>query len=115
MNMKEEGDDRYKQINVRIANMEMKIYDIDEKCETRNDEPNKSHDDQNQVQAVVTGFHGETSESEVEQLLRETITEVGMSIENARIECPKPITRAYISSTSRVMTRGTNTSGQRTC
>ena len=38
--MKDEGDDRYKQINERIANMEKKISDIDEKCEKRNDEAN---------------------------------------------------------------------------
>ena len=95
--------------------MDKKIYDIDEKCETRNDEPNKSHDDQNQGQAVVTGFHGETSESEVEQLLRETTTEVGMSIENARIEClAKPVTRAFIYFKSD-NEMNTNTSGQRTC
>ena len=36
--MKEEGDDRYKQINERMANMKKKISDIDEKCENRNDE-----------------------------------------------------------------------------
>ena len=29
----EEGDDRYKQINERIANMEKKISDIDDKCD----------------------------------------------------------------------------------
>ena len=46
---------------------------------------------------ATTGFHSESSESEVEQLLKETITEVGMSIENARIEClVKPITHAFI-------------------
>ena len=31
--MKEEEDDRYKQISERIMNMEKKILDIDEKCE----------------------------------------------------------------------------------
>ena len=56
------------------------------KSENRNDEPNRAHDDQNQGKAVVTGFHGETSESEVEQLLRETITEIERSSENARVE-----------------------------
>ena len=112
--MKEEGGDRYKQINESIANMEKKISDIDEKCENRNDEPNRFHDDQNQGKAVVTRFHSETSEAEVEQLLKETITEIGMSIDNVRIECPaKPNT--LLSSISRTMTRGTNTSGQRTC
>ena len=95
--MKEEGEDRYKQINERIANMEKKISVMDEKSENRSDETNRTHDDQNQGKAVATGFHGETSESEVEQLLRETTTEIGMSIENARIECPaKPITHAFI-------------------
>ena len=85
--MKEEGDDRYKQINETIASMENKISDIDEKCEHRKDELNRSHDDQSQGKAVVTGFHSETSESEAEQLLKETIIEIGMSIVNARIEC----------------------------
>ena len=103
--MKEEDDDRYKQINERIANMEKKISDIDEKCEIRNDEPNRTHDDQNQGKAVVTGFHSETSESEVEQLQKETITEIGMSIQSL-LHMP--------SSTSRMITRETNTSGQRT-
>ena len=46
---------------------------------------------------MITGFHSETSESEVIQLLKETITEIGMTIENARIECSaKPITHAFI-------------------
>ena len=95
--LKEECDDRYKQINERIADMEKKISVIDEKSEKRNDEPNRAHDDQNQGKAVVTGFHSETSESEVEQQLREMITEIGVSIENARIERPaKPITHAFI-------------------
>ena len=56
-----------------------KFSDIDEKCENRNYEPKRAHDHQNQGKAVVTGFHSETSESEVEQLLKETITEIGMS------------------------------------
>ena len=47
--------------------------------------------------AVITGFHNDTSESEVIQLLKESITEIGMTIANARIECPaKPITHAFI-------------------
>ena len=95
--MKEGGDDRYKQINERIANMEKKISDIDEKCENINDELNRSHDDQNQCKAVVTGFHSEHLNLEVEQLLKVTTIEKGMSIENARIECfVRPITHAFI-------------------
>ena len=42
---------------------------------------------------MITRFHSETSESEVIQLLKE----MGMTIENARIECPTmPITHALI-------------------
>ena len=51
----------------------------------------------NQGKAVVTGFHSETSEPEVIQLLKESMTEIGMTIENARIECTaKPITHAFL-------------------
>ena len=69
--MKEEDDDRYKQINERIMNMERKILDIDEKCETEATNPREP-------------MKTRTSESEVQQLLKETTTEIGMSIENAR-------------------------------
>ena len=85
-----EEDDRKKQISERIMNLEKKILD-------RSDEPRGAHGHQNQGKAVVTGFHRETSESEVEQLLKEWTTEIGMSIENARIErTAKPITYAFI-------------------
>ena len=51
----------------------------------------------NQGKAVITGFHNETSEPEVIQVLKESITEIGMTMENLRIECPaKPITHAFI-------------------
>ena len=42
---------------------------------------------------MITGFHSEPSEPEVIQLLKESITEIGMTIENARIES---ITHAFI-------------------
>ena len=64
--------------------------------------PKGAHDDQNQGKAVITEFHSETSESEVEQLLKETITEIEMPIENAKIECPaEPITHAFKSDDER--------------
>ena len=34
--------------------MEKKIFDIDEKCDSRSDEPKRAHEDQNQSKAVVT-------------------------------------------------------------
>ena len=94
--MKEKEDDSYRQINEIITNIEKKILDMDEKYENKNEEPRGTHVDRNQVKAVITGFHNETSESEVIQLLTESITEIGMTIENVRTECPaKPITHCF--------------------
>ena len=46
---------------------------------------------------MITGFHSETTESEVIQLVREMINEIGMDFGSARIECPaKPIGHAFI-------------------
>ena len=45
--MKEE-DDRYRQINERITNIEKKILDMDEQYENRNEEPRGTHVDRNQ-------------------------------------------------------------------
>ena len=57
----------------------------------------KKHVDENQGKTVITGFHSETTESEVTPLLREIINEIGMDFGSARIECPaKPITHAFI-------------------
>ena len=92
-----EDDDRYKQISEIITNMEKKILDMDEKYDNRSDEPRRAHVDQNQGKAVITGCNSETSEPEVIQLLKESMAGIGMTIENARIECPaKPITHAFI-------------------
>ena len=77
--MKDEGDDRYKHISETFTNIEKKILDMDK------------------GNAVITGFHSETSEPEVIQFLTESTTETGMTMENARIECTaKPITHAFI-------------------
>ena len=66
------------------------------KYENRSDEPRRAHGELNQGKVVITGFHSETSKSEVIQLLKESITEIGMTIENARVECTaKPITHAF--------------------
>ena len=41
-------------------------------------------DEQNHGKAVATGFQGDSTEQEVEQLLRGTIVEIGMSTENVK-------------------------------
>ena len=57
----------------------------------------REHVDENQGKTVITGFHSETTESQVMQLLKELINEVEMDFGNARIECSaKPITHAFI-------------------
>ena len=95
--MKEEEDGRYKQISERITNMEKKILDMVEKYGNRSDEPGGAHVDQDQGKAVIPGFHSETSEPEVIQLLKESITEIRMTMENGRIGRPaKPITHGFI-------------------
>ena len=95
--MKEEGENKFNQFDKRITNMERKILDMDEKYEHRSEDNKKEHVDENQGKTVITGFHSETTESEVTQLLREMINEIGMDFGSARIECPaKPITHAFI-------------------
>ena len=77
--------------------MEKKFSMEDETNEITTDDSNKVYEDQNHGRAVATGFHGDTSEQEIERLLRVTITEIGMWNENARIACPaKTVTHAFI-------------------
>ena len=46
---------------------------------------------------MIAGFHSETTESEVLQLLKELINEVEVDFGNARIECTaKPIAHAFL-------------------
>ena len=44
----------------------------------------------NQGETVIKGFHSETTESEVIQLLKEMINEIGMDFGSARIELSAP-------------------------
>ena len=97
--MKEEGDDRYNRIDERTANMEKKFSTIEEAGKTETGEYDNVQEDQNRGEAVATGFHGDSTEQEVKQLLRETITEIGVSTENVQIKCSaKPIAYAFMSS-----------------
>ena len=50
--------------------------------------------------AVVTGFHDDTTEQEVQHLLKEIVITIGMSTEQIQIKCPaKPITHAFLQCT----------------
>ena len=79
MKMKEEGDDWYKQFNERITNIVRKILDMDEKYENRSEVIKGEHVDENQGKTVIAGFHSETTESEVMQLLKELINDAPRS------------------------------------
>ena len=60
-------------------------------------EGNNSKEDQNQRRAVVTGFHDDTTEQEVQDVLKETKTTIGMSMDQVQIKCPaQPITHAFL-------------------
>ena len=112
--MKDEGDDRYNRIDERIANMERKFSMTEETSKKKHGEYNKIQEDQNHGEAVGTGFHGDSTEQEVEQLLRETIAEIAMSTEVSRSNV-QPNPSHLLSYTPTTMMRGTNTSDQQTC
>ena len=83
--------------SMKKSRKKKKILDTDKQYESKIEESNGAHVDRNQGKAVITGFHNETSEPEVIQLLKESMTEIGMTMENVRIERPaKPITHAFI-------------------
>ena len=57
----------------------------------------KTHEEQNQRRAVATGFQDDTTEQEVEDLLKETIVAIGIAMDKINIKCPaKPITHAFL-------------------
>ena len=58
---------------------------------------NKTQEDQNQRRSVMTGFHDDTTEQEVQDILEETIATIGMSTDQIEIQCPaKPVTHAFL-------------------
>ena len=63
----------------------------------KDEECQKSQEDQNQRRAVATGFHDDMTEHEVQILLKETTVAIGMSMEQIQIKCPaKPFTHAFL-------------------
>ena len=45
----------------------------------------------------MTGFHDDTIEQEVQDILKETITTIGMSMDQIQIKCPaKPTTHTFL-------------------
>ena len=51
----------------------------------------------NQSETVITGLHSETTESEVVNMLKEMMNEIGMDFGSARLVCPaKPSLILYL-------------------
>ena len=51
----------------------------------------------NQSETVITGLHSETTESEVTDMLKEMMNEIGMDFGSVKLACPaKPITHTFI-------------------
>ena len=95
--MKEEGENKFNQIDERFMDMEKKILDMDKKYGSRGKDNKQEHVNANQSETVITGLHSETTESEVINMLKEMMNEIGMDFGSARLVCPaKPITHAFI-------------------
>ena len=95
--MKEEGENKFNQIDEKIHGYGKEDTGHGQKYEHRSEDNKQEHVNANQGETVITGFHSETTESEVIQLLNEMINEIGMDFGSARIVCPaKPITHAFI-------------------
>ena len=60
-------------------------------------EGRSAQEDQNQRRAVVAGFHHDTTEQQVQDILKENLTTIRMSTDQIQIKCPaKPITHAFL-------------------
>ena len=95
--MKEEGENKFNKIDERFMDMEKKILDLDNKYENRSEDNKQENVIANQSETVMTGLHSETTESEVTDMLKEMMNEIGMDFGSVILACPaKPITHAFI-------------------
>ena len=61
--------------------------------ENRSEENKLENVHANQSETVITGLHSETTESEVTDMLKEMMNEIGMDFGSVKLACPaKPIT-----------------------
>ena len=100
--MKDEEEDKHRKMSEKITIMEKRLArleDLDNRqsiMKTNAVEFHKTLEDKNRRRAVAAGFHDDTTEQEVEDLLKETIVATGMLMEKIQIKRPaKPITHAF--------------------
>ena len=112
--MKEEGENKFNQFDERIMDMERKILDMNKKYEHRSEDNKQEHVNANQGETVITGFHSETTESEVIQLLKEMINEIGMDfgVQELSVLQNRSLMPSF---TTRTTVKETSSPGQQTC
>ena len=90
--MEEDSDDRYSIMNEKITTVEKRMTMLEDPNNSGSErkandmEGTKAQEEQNQRRAVVTGFHDDTTEQEVQDILKETITTIGMSTDRSRMQ-----------------------------
>ena len=90
--MEEDSDDRYSRMNEKITTVEKRMTILEDpnnrgsEMKANDMEGTKAQEEQNQRRAVVTGFHDDTTEQEVQDRLKETITTAGMSTDRSRMQ-----------------------------
>ena len=95
--MKEDGDNKFNKIDERFKDMEKRMMDLDMKQNNRSDDERNRNVTANQGETVIAGLHKETTESEVTDMLKEIMREIGMDYGKVKLVCPaKPITHAFV-------------------
>ena len=95
--MKEDGDNKFNKIDERFKDMEKRMMDLDMKQNNRSDDERNRNVTANQGETVIAGLHKETTESEVTDMLKEIMKEIGMDYGKVKLVCPaKPITHAFV-------------------
>ena len=94
--------------------MERKIMDMDKKYEHRSEDNKQEHVNGNQGETVTTGFHSETTESEVTQFLKEmkTKSEWTSGVQELSVLPNRSLLPSF---TSQRTVKETSSSGQQTC
>ena len=92
-----EGENKFNRIDEGFMDMEKKILDLDKKYENRSEENKQENMNANQSETVKTGLHSETTESEVTDMLKEIMNDIGMDFGSVKLAClTKPIIHAFI-------------------
>ena len=76
--MKEDSDDKYSIMNENNHHHGKIMTNRGSETKANDVECHKTQEDQNQRRAFVTGFHNDTTEQKVQDMLKETFITIGM-------------------------------------